>query len=267
MKKFFTTMFLLTALTLTAQIKTLLPPNGNNTPNFNSNNAWSPNGAPACGDTLIIPAGLSFTVPNNIVNPGLWGLDFGTYQGPLVITCISALPIVLLDFSIEYIDDQVQLNWTTGSEKDNDYFLLESSKEGYYWNEVARVKSVGTSSSEEIYKYVDKNPYIGKSYYRLTQFDVNGKGNDLGIVVSEYETNKYLIYPVPVNKLMFLEGMDLDKVEITIFSNMGEIINVENKLFSDKMSFNFEQVKSGVYFIQIDSEKNRKLERIVVVHK
>jgi hypothetical protein len=32
------------------------------------------------------------------------------------------------------------------------------------------------------------------------------------------------------------------------------------------MSFDFENVKSGVFFMQIDNDKYRKLERIVVVH-
>ena len=179
----------------------------------------------------------------------------------------SILPIELISFSTENINETVNVTWATASERENDYFQLEHSRDGSYWQEVAIVKGAGNSSEKIDYSYVDKTPFYGKSYYRLTQYDINGVANQLGTLSNELIVTKYLIYPVPVNKSMFLEGDNLMNSEIFVVNSVGEIIDVEQTIVGDKISFNFSDVKNGAYFLTIENDKTKKTERISVVHK
>lgn len=179
----------------------------------------------------------------------------------------SALPIELIEYSAENKTNSIILTWTTLSERENDYFLVQRSKDGAYWEEIGKIKGAGTSSIEKTYNFVDENPFMGVSYYRLVQYDFNGLSSDLGTESVSFVSTNYLIYPIPVNKTMFLEGYDLEKSIVKVFNSVGEQIEIEKAAVGDKLSFNFSDVKNGAYFISIENDKTKKTERIIVVHK
>ncbi|MES2589083.1 MAG: T9SS type A sorting domain-containing protein [Bacteroidota bacterium] len=196
-----------------------------------------------------------------------WRAGDGMLNGVAQLGCAVILPIELIDFSFQNIDDQVLIQWTTASERDNDYFYIEHSKDGYYWQEVGIIKGSGTSSSELNYQFIDKSPFFGKSYYRLSQYDINGISTVLGTQSNELVSTKYLLYPIPVNKSMFLEGNNLANSIVTVLNSVGEIIEVEQSFVGDKISFDFSEIKNGAYFVSIQNDNTKKTERIIVVHK
>jgi hypothetical protein len=183
------------------------------------------------------------------------------------VDCPQALPVEIADFSIEYIDNKVNLLWTTYSERDNDYFTIESSKDAYYWEELGTVKASGNSSSEVNYVFLDKYPFIGKSYYKVSQTDFNGVTNEAFKIVSDLKSTKYLLYPVPVNKSMFVEGDNLQNSTISVINSIGENIFLEGQFFGDKLSYDFSEIPNGVYFLVIENQNTKNTERIVVAHK
>ena len=56
----------------------------------------------------------------------------------------------------------------------NDIFQIHKSRDGREWVLVGAVKGNGNTNAEFSYYLVDENPYIGRSYYKLTQVDYNG---------------------------------------------------------------------------------------------
>ncbi|MES2589082.1 MAG: T9SS type A sorting domain-containing protein [Bacteroidota bacterium] len=205
-----------------------------------------------------------------IAGENWWQASFGTLFGTAAgvnLGCGVLLPIELTNFSFENIDTKVLIQWTTASERENDYFFIEHSKDGHYWEEVGIVKGAGNSSVELSYELIDKNPFFGKSYYRISQFDINGISTVLSTQTNELVSTKYLLYPIPVNKSMFLEGNNLANSIVTILNSVGEIIEVEQSIMGDKISFNFSEVKNGAYFVSIQNDNTKKTERIIVVHK
>jgi len=298
--------------------------------NWNAPGTWSPAGVPSCGDTIIIPAGISVHIPanvnlNNAADP-LCAQTYISVEGELTFSsgrklrlaaggcvmievggtlvpsavgggssevvevdhvdwwkaadgvltgagpsgtplgCGMALPVELIDFSLEYINDGVDIFFTTASERDADKYLIEVSRDGSYWQELETVKAVGNSSVSSNYQLRDNSPFIGLSYYRLTLVDVNGNSTPLEVITSEFNSVKYLLYPIPVNKTMFLEGSSLETSTITVINSLGEQIEVEKSLMGDKYAFDFAEIKAGVYFLVIETENTKKTERIVVVH-
>lgn len=88
------------------------------------------------------------------------------------LCCFAPLPIELISFSGYTIGDNNKLLWETGSEINNEYFMLERSTNLDTWIEVHRKDGTNTFNIRS-YSFVDHN--ITQSYYyRLGQTDYDG---------------------------------------------------------------------------------------------
>jgi hypothetical protein len=193
-------------------------------------------------------------------------LGGGVFLGPH-ISCAEALPLELVSYSLEISNNEVTINFETASERDLDYYIIESSTDGSYWQELTSIKAAGYSSENNNYSYVDNSPFNGTSYYRLKTVNTDGSVSVLDIVACEFYSSKYLVYPIPVNSTLFIEGEKLDQSEFLLVNSIGENIDVEITSLGYKYSLNFETIKNGIYFLKIASSNNMKTERIMVCHK
>ncbi len=85
------------------------------------------------------------------------------------------LSVDLLHCEAKFTDNDVIVSWATASEKNNEFFTLERSRDGQQFEPVITVKGAGNSSSVLNYDAIDENPLSGNSYYRLRQTDYDGK--------------------------------------------------------------------------------------------
>lgn len=99
------------------------------------------------------------------------------WTGTASLECASVpLPVEFLGFQGEDNPGFNELSWSTNSERDNDFFRVERSTDGYLWHPIADVKGSGTTNAEQSYSIQDAN--IENNiiyYYRLKQFDFDGK--------------------------------------------------------------------------------------------
>jgi Secretion system C-terminal sorting domain len=117
----------------------------------------------ASATTLVV--GFNFNV--NGANDGFEISDFQVFNTPL--------PIELKDFNA-YIDaKQSNLDWQTASELNNSHFSIEKSQDGLSFREIGIVNGNGTTNETQNYEFIDKTPFSGTNYYRLKQFDFDGK--------------------------------------------------------------------------------------------
>lgn len=122
------------------------------------------------------------------------------------------LSVTLVEFNAIVNDRTVEITWTTNSEINNDYFVVERSQDGLLWSSVITAKGAGNSTGIISYFEIDREPLIGLSYYRLRQVDFDGKGEEFNIVPIE----------------IFIQN---DEV-MSVFPNparKGEVINVSFK--------------------------------------
>jgi len=89
--------------------------------------------------------------------------------------CIYPLPIELIHFNAQIINDNTVINWATASENNNDYFVLEKSADGINFFPITTINGSGNSTQQINYSHVDSDVSTGISYYRLKQFDFDGK--------------------------------------------------------------------------------------------
>jgi hypothetical protein len=86
-----------------------------------------------------------------------------------------SLPITLLYFKGEIVDDYNRLYWASASEHNNDYYTIEKTQDGIYFYEVGRTNGFGYSSHVIYYELYDTMIFDEISYYRLKQTDYDGK--------------------------------------------------------------------------------------------
>ncbi len=155
----------------------------------------------------------------------------------------SILPVSLLYFHAKPEGNIVNLRWATGSEQNNDHFLLERSQDGHEYSIVKSVTGSGTSSSVSFYSAVDMLPLPGTSYYRLTQVDYDGTEKILDPVSVHFKTadDSFSIYPNPAT-----EGVSIHAREGAGNSYTVELTDLFSKeLISQK--FNFQNASNEFY--------------------
>lgn len=109
-----------------------------------------------------------------------YDIDFswGANNSTAVIGCIPVtLPVEISSFQGGKANSENVIQWTTQSETDNDYFLVESTTDpnSEKWNLIATVDGAGNSTTEKNYTFDDFSFARNElNYYRITQVDFNG---------------------------------------------------------------------------------------------
>ena len=160
--------------------------------------------------------------PGNNNNSGIGG------DGMVVVTVIDyALPISLLSFDGYAQNHNIQLEWSTATEVNNDFMAIERSVDGLHFDEIGRVSGHGTSFETNHYQFTDVKPVNGLNYYRLRQVDIDGVSTVHKIIsIQMNDAAKFgelVIYPNPVQERLHLQWeVNNAPSEIKIFDLSGK---------------------------------------------
>jgi hypothetical protein len=182
---------------------------------------------------------------------------------PWVLSTLSggALPVVLSEFKAYCESDgNVHLNWTTASETNSKDFIIERSRENNLWEFVGLVPAAGNSSQALHYSYIDYNSLHGESFYRLTQYDLDGNSKVYNPITINCEKidNLIVVYPNPNNGNFSIEIYS-DKIDpnatLEMVDMTGKIVLQQDfKLINGLNQAHLQQqFESGMYFIQVRS--------------
>ncbi len=135
----------------------------------------------------------------------------------------SVLPIELLSFSATLLGTEVELQWTTLTEMNNDFFTLERSADLNEWTIIGTEQGAGTSLSSLDYSYTDNSSFESPIYYyRLKQTDYNGDYtySDIIHVTVPFELNQNIVlFPNPTADITYLNLKD-ELIDQTIVINV-----------------------------------------------
>ena len=108
----------------------------------------------------------------------------GTFK--MLVSAPQPLPVVLKYFDgVTYPLFNV-LKWSTESESNSDYFSIQRSSDGYDWRNITSVKAAGNSNEELKYSFIDSYMNNGYVYYKLIQYDFDGKSKEYGPISLYY---------------------------------------------------------------------------------
>jgi len=106
---------------------------------------------------------------------------------------VSSLPVTLKSFYGETKGTTNIINWVTSSEKDSQYFMVESSYDGVIWSLLENVLASGNTQSDT--KYIVFDNQVNKTkIYRLTQYDIDGSFEIfVPIIINRINTEKKIL--------------------------------------------------------------------------
>lgn len=213
----------------------------------------------------------------DICGTTVWSAAEGPLSGPLTLGV--ALPIELIAFEAHLEGNQVKIEWSTATEKNNDYFTIERSINGLTFEEIAEVPGAGNSNKKLDYETVDFEPSQGVSYYRLKQTDYDGKYEYFDMIAISYElaanNNCVLtVYPNPclgrcTIALGECEHVDRSRVIVEVFDVAGNKVYQKLPSTNSDGSFSFSldaknNLAPGVYVVRGSSAKNSYDRKIIV---
>jgi hypothetical protein len=135
----------------------------------------------------------------------------------------NPLLIDLLIFQGEVHDKYIKLEWSTASETNSHYFIIEKSNGLNEFSDLVRVEANGTTSNINTYTAIDDNPIEGINYYRIKEVDYNGNEHYYyPIFVSYNSINNNIIKIIDINGRPV--DIDTEGYKIIIYEN-GTIIN------------------------------------------
>jgi hypothetical protein len=149
------------------------------------------------------------------------------------LTGQAPLPVELVQFTAVRQASAVRVAWTTASEKNSAYFVVQRSADGQAFAEVARVAAQGNSANRRDYTSLDAAPLAGLSYYRLKQVDRDGTFTYSAAVAVRFESQavaaSLLAYPNPVaatSQRFQLQAVGLPTAggTVQLFDNVGRLV-------------------------------------------
>jgi hypothetical protein len=169
----------------------------------------------------------------------------------------NPLPVELIAFNTNCDNGEVILNWTTATETNCDYYVIEKSIDALQWSALGRVQGSGNSNHLVHYSYRDKNN-DGLAYYRLLQVDYDGQTGVYGPVYSncEQSTNASVdIYPNPFVDELYIVAKGEGNMQLRLSDEFGKEVAAWNFTLSSNMKDVFTVATSnlakGIYFAEI----------------
>ncbi len=210
-----------------------------------------------------------FSVPYANIQTGTGYFTIGS------VNAITApLPIELTNFSAECKSNNVEIRWTTASETNNDYFEINRSDDGIYFETIATVDGAGNSTIARHYTYTDNFPLSKDAFYRLRQIDFDGESKTFNTIMVSCEQNE--MGDLQINNSFFENNtlfftynvFEQGAYTISLFDIMGNVLETTEKYCYSKDnsgSIDMNEYAAGVYVLSIKNTSKQAVRKILII--
>ncbi|MFK7773170.1 MAG: T9SS type A sorting domain-containing protein [Saprospiraceae bacterium] len=191
----------------------------------------------------------------------------------IVFSAGVALPVELISFTANPRKENIDLNWSTASEINNDKFEIEESQDGRDFQKIGEIKGNGTITNQQEYSFQVENPQNGISYFRLKQIDYDGRFEYSKVVSVNFKSNHdevEVFYPNPSKSgmvsLNYASNQD-NEIIVSVFDMSGKLITTRIKEVltgSNNLSFDFSELNQGIYIVTFKDEKNPSHRKLII---
>lgn len=205
------------------------------------------------------------------------GDDPGT-QRAIASGAQQALPIKLRNFTVGKFGNEriADLNWTSSSEVNSNYFDIERSEDGFSFVKIGNQKAAGNSSVEQFYNMLDRSLPNSRGsndvfYYRLKMVDLDGKYeySEVRSIRFDNENNiEVLAYPNPTSGKVFvnISTPDFDKsltTDVFIYDLSGKLVMKTPASTKGITQIDLDNITNGAYDIQVSYNGKSYQNRII----
>lgn len=177
-------------------------------------------------------------------------------------TGFGVLPVELTSFTCKVTNGVNLIQWTTGMELNNDYFVVEKSFDGKIFFPIGEVNGHGRSTTEINYNFTDYN-VEGKMFYRLKQVDFDGSVEYSKIIMSSFRKNGAPEILSTSSPNQFKVNMNAAETStLYVFNAHGQVIS--SQTLNQSGFVNFNDYKSAIYVVKVINEFGTATQRVIV---
>ncbi|MBV6422142.1 MAG: hypothetical protein DAHOPDDO_03431 [Ignavibacteriaceae bacterium] len=192
------------------------------------------------------------------------------------------IPVELISFNSSVIGNNIQLNWQTATEINNQGF--EIYRNG---NKIAFVEGKGTTTETQNYSFIDKNLQSGIYNYRLNQIDFDGTQEVVGELTvyltlpeefsleqnypNPFNPSTVISYQLPVTGFVSLKVYDVLGNEVAVLVNEEKppgSYEVEFNSHSDEgqnLPAGRQGLSSGIYFYTLQAGSFTQTKKLILM--
>lgn len=217
-------------------------------------------------DSITAPAILLDTIRpelrNNVLKSYIQS-NQSNANDPTLITINTLLPVEIVNFFGQNLDDKVKLFWEVENENIWGY-ELEKSKDGINYQFLSFVNAKNVLGTNQYY-FIDNHPFNYNNYYRLKIIEKSSKfvySNIILVKNNKEERSRILVFPNPIqydeSVNIFLDNISNGKYNISIYDLNGQsVLNQEVEAIDNRISSKIlitSNLHSGMYIIYVQNE-------------
>ncbi len=191
----------------------------------------------------------------------------GTCTSEYIVTPF-VLPVELTSFEGIGIGCDIELEWETASETNNDYFLIEYSIDGKSFETIGLVEGNGTTSEVNNYSFKHSNVTQNLNHYRIKQVDFDRSFEYhklISVITNCYEEEKGIlsVYPNPTYHGKVRMKLFSDKeteANMVVLDVLGQVHGQKHLFINNGnniIELDLANYKAGTYFIKIMFDNNK----------
>jgi hypothetical protein len=215
--------------------------------------------------TAGVNAGTTADPQVNRTGLSLANLSNTFYMGS-VNAVSSPLPVELVSFTAALASGEVKLNWETAMETNNDYFVVQRSKDAVVWDSLEKVTGTGNSNAASFYTAYDPAPYPGISYYRLiqTDFDGNQTFSSVCAVNIQRSSSQITLFPNPATNAILITFPVTGQYTISLLNSAGRLMTDPVFSTGSNITLNVSHIVPGVYYVVIGQGNTRETREVLI---
>jgi hypothetical protein len=239
-------------------------------------------GVPGSGVTaqkIATVTGSSMTYQdNNLANlaTGYYYIDITNGSARIITSPIwytrddntAPLPVSLISFTGQKVNETVKLSWTTAEESNSKEFIVTRSTDGRTFTAIGKVAAAGNSNRPVNYSFIDVQPVYGVNYYRLQQVDIDGRSTNSDIVriKTDNRSGGFIAGPNPARGTItiYRQGSnDAARVELLdVNGKLMQQLNIGAATYATPI--NVSGLAKGIYLLKLTTSKGIQTEKFMV---
>lgn len=178
---------------------------------------------------------------------------------------INPLPVEFLSFSGLFRKDQVELTWSTASERHNSHFDIERAGSNLLFEKIGEVQGAGDSNNHLMYGYQDYKlpvrPNENVFYYRLKQLDFD-KHFEYSKIIAVFidKSVEMRVWPIPFQDEFYIEFLSMlnERLGVSLLDNKGQVRSLHHiDVIEGLNTLQIKQIDTlpkGVYYLQLKGQ-------------
>jgi hypothetical protein len=181
-----------------------------------------------------------------------------------ISNCVT--PVTWTSFFLIPQDNSCKITWSTADESNNDYFAIERSVDGINFEVIGTTQGGGNRVDAANYYFIDYAPLAGTAYYRITQYDYDGKSSSTVIKPYTLESSiEISTYPNPFQNstTLLVSGSDTnEEFTYTIYTVSGQLVETGTGIVNQTQSVGNNLAK-GMYLVSVTASTDKVTTKIV----